>query len=134
MDSRYEVFASKGKGVFSTVLRARDLLRTATPAVEGGGGEHGEHAEVAIKMIRANDTMTKAAQLEVRILNDLKESDPDNKKHCIRLLRTFDYRHHVCLVFEPMVSGQQPRGGPAADAYALLCLFAFVFLTATKCM
>jgi hypothetical protein len=27
MDGRYELFACKGKGVFSTVLRGRDLLR-----------------------------------------------------------------------------------------------------------
>jgi hypothetical protein len=27
MDNRYELFACKGKGVFSTVLRARDMLR-----------------------------------------------------------------------------------------------------------
>lgn len=27
MDGRYELFACKGKGVFSTVLRARDMLR-----------------------------------------------------------------------------------------------------------
>jgi hypothetical protein len=28
LDARYEVFACKGKGVFSTVLRARDLPKT----------------------------------------------------------------------------------------------------------
>ena len=52
MDGRYEVFATHGKGVFSTVLRARDLKS------EGGVGE------VAIKIIRANETMYKAAQTE----------------------------------------------------------------------
>jgi serine/threonine-protein kinase PRP4 len=55
MDGRYEVFALKGKGVFSTVLRARDLTRRE---------EDNSHPEVAIKMIRANDTMTRAAALE----------------------------------------------------------------------
>jgi len=52
MDGRHEVFATHGKGVFSTVLRARDLK------TEGGVGE------VAIKIIRANETMYKAAQTE----------------------------------------------------------------------
>ncbi len=52
MDGRYEVFATHGKGVFSTVLRARDQT------TESGVGE------VAIKIIRANDTMYKAAQTE----------------------------------------------------------------------
>lgn len=55
MDGRYEVFATHGKGVFSTVLRARD---------QQGGGEGNGPSEVAIKMIRANETMSKAAQTE----------------------------------------------------------------------
>lgn len=52
MDDRYEVFATHGKGVFSTVLRARDQKTGA------------QSTEVAIKMIRANETMYKAAQTE----------------------------------------------------------------------
>lgn len=43
MDGRYEVFASNGKGVFSVVVRARDMARV---------DEHGVHPEVAIKLIR----------------------------------------------------------------------------------
>lgn len=52
MDGRYEVFATHGKGVFSSVLRARDK-QNPVPGTE-----------VAIKMIRANETMYKAAQTE----------------------------------------------------------------------
>jgi hypothetical protein len=33
----------------------------------------------------------------------LADADPDGRKHCIRLLRSFEYRSHVCLVFEAMV-------------------------------
>lgn len=54
MDGRYEVFASNGKGVFSVVVRARDMARK---------DEGGAHPEVAIKLIRANETMAKAAQV-----------------------------------------------------------------------
>jgi hypothetical protein len=43
MDSRYEVFASNGKGVFSVVVRAHDTQRK---------NEAGQPAEVAIKLIR----------------------------------------------------------------------------------
>jgi hypothetical protein len=109
MDSRYEVYASVGKGVFGTVLRARDLLRqepAAAAAGAGAGAGAGHHPEVAIKMIRSNDTMTKAAQLEMRILRVLAENDPDNRRHCIRMLRHFEYRHHVCMVFEAMVGSR----------------------------
>ena len=54
MDGRYEVFATHGKGVFSTVLRARDKMAQTMTGVAG---------EVAIKMIRANDTMFTAGQV-----------------------------------------------------------------------
>lgn len=94
LDNRYEVFASKGKGVFSTVLRARD---------KGRRNANDQHPEVAIKMIRSNDMMRKSGQTEEEILKLLACSDPENKRHCIRLLRSFEYRGHLCLVFEPMV-------------------------------
>ena len=51
MDGRYEVFATHGKGVFSTVLRARD---------RGAPDAAGRCPEVAVKVIRANDIMYKA--------------------------------------------------------------------------
>lgn len=102
MGERYEVFATHGKGVFSTVLRARDLKPTDEAgrpvAVEGG-----LLPEVAIKVIRANDLMSKAGQTEVVILRKLAGADPTNKYHTIRLLTTFTYRNHLCLVFEPLV-------------------------------
>ena len=95
MDSRYEVFASNGKGVFSTVVRARD---TARRDIEG------RYPEVAIKLIRSNETMFKAAQTEVQVLKLLGSTDPENHKNVIRMLRHFEYRNHMCLVFEAMVS------------------------------
>ena len=52
MDGRYEVFATHGKGVFSTVLRAKD--RGGRPDAAGA------FPEVAVKVIRANDVMFKA--------------------------------------------------------------------------
>jgi hypothetical protein len=61
-------------------------------------------AAARLQVIRSNETMSKAAALEQRILRLLADKDPDNRKHCIRLLRTFEYRQHVCMVFEPLVS------------------------------
>lgn len=46
LDSRYEIVAAHGKGVFSTVVRAKDLK-----------AKSGDHEEVAIKIIRSNETM-----------------------------------------------------------------------------
>jgi hypothetical protein len=39
----------------------------------------------------------------VVILRKLSGADPEGKRHCVRLLRTFEYRQHLCLVFENMV-------------------------------
>ncbi|XP_012082071.1 serine/threonine-protein kinase prpf4B isoform X2 [Jatropha curcas] len=91
LDGRYEIVAAHGKGVFSTVVRAKDLKAGI-----------GEPDEVAIKIIRNNETMHKAGQTEVQILNKLAGSDPENKRHCVRFLSSFKYRNHLCLVFESL--------------------------------
>ncbi|EIW85723.1 kinase-like protein [Coniophora puteana RWD-64-598 SS2] len=90
---RYQVFSSIGKGMFANVVRARVLQP-----------EPGEPAnkEVAIKIVRAQESMYRAGQKEVQILNKLKQADPEDKKHVVRLERTFEHRGHLCLVFESM--------------------------------
>lgn len=85
---RYHVFSSIGKGMFSNVVRARDTAE----------GER----EVAIKIIRAQETMYKAGLKEISVLGKLRAADPDDKRHFIRLDRTFEHRGHLCLVFESL--------------------------------
>merc|ERR1740138_539209 len=46
--------------------------------------------------------MTKAAEKEIEILQRLNNADKKDKRHVIRLLETFAYRKHLCLVFECM--------------------------------
>ena len=102
LNERYEVFATHGKGVFSTVLRARDL-HPVTPKGEPIPVIGTNFPEVAIKVIRSNDLMTKAGKAEEVILQKLAGADPSNKYHVIRLLGSFKYRGHLCLCFEPLV-------------------------------
>lgn len=85
LDDRYEVQARLGKGVFSEVVRAKDV-RTGNL--------------VAIKIIRNDEILRKAGVKEIEMLEKLLEQDPDDKRHCIRLERTFDHKHHLCMVFE----------------------------------
>ncbi|KAI0373110.1 kinase-like protein [Pilatotrama ljubarskyi] len=87
---RYQVFSSLGKGMFANVVRARVL--------QGEPGEVGK--EVAIKIVRCQESMYKAGLKEVQILNKLRQADPEDKKHIVRLERTFEHRGHLCLVFE----------------------------------
>ncbi|EGF79289.1 hypothetical protein BATDEDRAFT_12290 [Batrachochytrium dendrobatidis JAM81] len=88
LDGRYHVYANLGKGVFSAVVKARD-------------SEDGDR-DVAIKLIRNNDVMYKAGLKELSTLKKLAEADPDDKKHVVRLLRHFEHKNHLCLVFESL--------------------------------
>lgn len=89
IDDRYEVTANLGRGMFASVVRARD-----TKSKDG--------RMVAIKIIRNNESMRKAGVKEVDILKDLAANDPDDRKHVVRLLRSFDHKGHLCMVFENM--------------------------------
>ncbi|XP_074339131.1 uncharacterized protein LOC141677212 isoform X2 [Apium graveolens] len=91
LDSRYEVIAAHGKGVFSSVVRAKDLK-----------AGFGDPEEVAIKIIRNNDIMLKAGLEELAILKKLVAADKEDKRHCVRYISSFKYRNHLCLVFESL--------------------------------
>ena len=94
--------------MFANVVKARVL--------NGEPGEAGK--EVAIKIVRCQESMYasepaclsdtntmdryKAGVKEAQILNKLKEADPEDKKHIVRLERTFEHRGHLCLVFESL--------------------------------
>ncbi|KAH9626811.1 hypothetical protein KSS87_002457, partial [Heliosperma pusillum] len=91
LDSRYEVSAAHGKGVFSTVVRAKDLKAGSC-----------DPEEVAIKIIRNNETMLKAGTEELVILKKLVGADPEDRRHCVRYLSHFTYRNHLCIVFESL--------------------------------
>lgn len=85
INGRYNVTQNLGKGMFSSVVRATDSTT----------GDF-----VAIKIIRQNDTMRKAGMKEIGILEQLREADPDDKKHLIKFLRHFEHKGHLCMVFE----------------------------------
>ena len=89
---RYQSLGEIGKGVFSTVIKCVDLQTITVDNKEG--------TIVAIKLIRNNDTMRKAAEKEKTILLDIAKNDPENKRHCVRIISALEYRSHVALVFE----------------------------------
>lgn len=88
LGGRYRVECEAvGKGVFSNVLKCFDLE---------------EQRFVAVKCIRKNDMMRKAAEKERDILLLLNRADKDDRRHVVRLLRVFTHGAHFCLVFEWM--------------------------------
>lgn len=90
---RYRVIKGLGRGVFANVAQAEEV-----------GTDNGDASPriVAIKMIRRNDLMRRASQKEMDFLRKVNEADPQDKRHIIRLLGSFDHKGHLCIVFEHM--------------------------------
>ncbi|KAF2199061.1 kinase-like protein [Delitschia confertaspora ATCC 74209] len=84
-DGRYTIVEVLGRGVFAVVVRATD---SATKE------------QVAIKIVRKNDSMRKAGLKEIYFLKKILEDDPRNKNHIVRFKTSFDHKGHLCMVFE----------------------------------
>ncbi|ORX60813.1 kinase-like protein [Piromyces finnis] len=82
---RYVIKELLGQGTFGKVVRAYDK---------------NTKSECAIKIIRAIKKYRDASQIEIRVLNTIKNRDPGNIKNCIHLVDCFDYRRHICMVFD----------------------------------
>ena len=85
LSPRYKILNKLGEGTFGRVLECVDRE---------------DRRRVAIKIIRNVPKYRDAAMLEVEALGALKRHDPRSDKGCVHLLRWFEYRGHVCMVFE----------------------------------
>ncbi|KAF9912107.1 dual specificity protein kinase kns1 [Linnemannia zychae] len=85
LTSRYKMIRLLGQGTFGKVVECydRDLKK-----------------HCAIKIIRAVQKYRDASKIEARVLNTLKRNDPRNSYKCLHLNEIFDYRNHVCMVFD----------------------------------
>ena len=90
---RYRLIKALGRGVFANVAQAEEV---------NAEGPDQNSRLVAVKMIRRNDLMRKASQKEMDFLRKVNEADPQDKRHIIRLLDSFDHKGHLCIVFEHM--------------------------------
>lgn len=83
---RFKIMRKFGEGTFGRVVECWDRLR---------------RDYVAVKIIRNIQKYRDAAMVELEILRVLEREDPTQTQgHCVRLLEWFDYRGHVCMVFE----------------------------------
>ncbi len=121
-NTQFKVLGIVGKGVFSTVLKCTRMQSNNedNPSLESKPAIK----DVAMKLIRSNDIMTKAAEKEVRILRMLRASSKDhsNNHFIVRMLEledfeeesssklentsfhkhipSLEYRNHTALLFE----------------------------------
>eukprot|EP00977_Amphora_coffeiformis_P001081 scaffold223_cov145-Amphora_coffeaeformis.AAC.5 len=87
---RFRVDGLIGRGVFSTVLKVTTLSNPTSLAIP---------PTVAVKMIRSNETMAKAATNEIRFLHQLRDSRGIIPLLLPTTLNPMEHRGHVMLVF-----------------------------------
>lgn len=88
LNYRYEIVESLGKGSFGQVVKCKDHKMQA------------DQGFVAVKIIRNKKRFHAQAQTEVRILEKLMKWDPKNKHYNVRMMDSFYFRDHLCIVFE----------------------------------
>ncbi|THH07192.1 hypothetical protein EW146_g9392 [Bondarzewia mesenterica] len=82
---RYEIMGTLGKGSFGQVLSCRD---------------HCTGESVAIKIIRNKKRFHHQALVEIKILDNLRKWDAEEKHHVIRMTEHFYFRGHLCIAME----------------------------------
>jgi len=84
---RYEVKEFLGKGSFGTALKCRD---------------HKTGKEICMKVIKNKKKYYYQAGVELKILQFLKDNDPDDIMNVIHLNDYVIFRKHLCIGFELM--------------------------------
>jgi dual specificity tyrosine-phosphorylation-regulated kinase 2/3/4 len=82
---RYEVVGILGKGSFGQVVHCRD---------------HKSGSSVAVKIIRNKKRFHAQALVEVKILQQIVEWDPQDKHFMVKMTDHFYFRGHLCIVTE----------------------------------
>ncbi|XP_022864143.1 serine/threonine-protein kinase AFC3 isoform X1 [Olea europaea var. sylvestris] len=83
---RYKILSKIGEGTFGRVLECWDRQT---------------RDYVAIKVIRSIQKYRDAAMVEIDVLQRLAKNDEGNSG-CVKMLNWFDYRNHICIVFEKL--------------------------------
>ncbi|CAK0782897.1 hypothetical protein CVIRNUC_006092 [Coccomyxa viridis] len=88
-DGRYKVIKKLGWGHFSTVWLVEDSQTGHTGA---------------LKVQKSASHYTEAARDEITLLTQIRDGDPSDSRHCVRLHDWFEHRGphglHICMVFE----------------------------------
>jgi len=82
---RFEIMAILGKGSFGIVLRCFD---------------HKQRETVALKILRNIKRFVQQGTVETRVLELLRDRDPQGAMHIVQLKESFRFRKHLCLSFE----------------------------------
>ncbi|XP_057467195.1 serine/threonine-protein kinase AFC3 [Actinidia eriantha] len=84
---RYKILNKMGEGTFGRVLECWDRQT---------------REYVAIKVIRSIRKYREAAMIEIDVLQHLAKNDGGGGSRCVQVRNWFDYRNHICIVFEKL--------------------------------
>ncbi|KAF1813041.1 kinase-like protein [Eremomyces bilateralis CBS 781.70] len=87
VNERYQIIENLGSGVFANVVRAKDIPTSKI---------------VVLKIIRNNDEIKKGGLKEISVVKTLNEADPEDRKHILRFVDSFEHKYHLWLVYENM--------------------------------
>ena len=82
---RYEIIKILGKGSFGQVVECYDYKRSE---------------KVALKIIKNKKRFHQQASVEIKVLQQLRENDIENKYNVVKIKNYFIFRHHICITFE----------------------------------
>ncbi|RID78681.1 hypothetical protein BRARA_A01477 [Brassica rapa] len=85
---RYKIYSKMGEGTFGQVLECWDRERKEM---------------VAVKIVRGVKKYREAAMIEIEMLQQLGKHDKGGNR-CVQIRNWFDYRNHICIVFEKLGS------------------------------
>lgn len=95
--SRFVLLKEVGRGAFGQVVLARDTQNVSLDSKQAHAS-----SDVAIKILRASELTAASGRKEVSVLSKLMSSDPQDRHFCVRMLDHFEFRGHVCIVFEQL--------------------------------
>ena len=84
---RYEILETLGKGSFGKVFKCLD---------------HKRNLYLALKVLSRSPRMKILGDIEIKVLEKLNDSDPEDSKGIVKMLQCFEFRRHICIAFELM--------------------------------
>ena len=85
LNYRYEIIGLLGKGTFGEAVQCYD---------------HKNKEIVCIKIINARKEFQTQAMVEIKILTSISLNDAENESGNVKFYQYFNFRSHICLVFE----------------------------------
>ena len=80
---RYEILNEIGKGSFGQAIRCID---------------HKKKKEVCVKVVKQQKKFADQAKIEIKILEFIKDADPEDETNIVKIRKHFVFRDHVvCL-------------------------------------